>query len=222
MKKIGLIIAMDKEMDIFAATLQNLLPQKIYQRNFYSGTVGDKQITAVVSGMGNVNAALCTADLINVFGADLIINVGVSGGLDPSLNIGDFVVGDDIVYHDVWCGEPYVYGQIAGCPLIFHSAPELTSLLPELRHGLLCCGDMFVSSVERLNNIKRQFPNGLAVDMESAAIAQTCYLYNKPMLSVRQISDIPGVKHHIEQYDSFWHNAPQNSVKLLNYILEKL
>jgi len=222
MKKIGLLIAMEKEMELFTESLQNMLPRKIHKCNFYSGNIGDKQITAVVSGMGNVNAALCTSDLINLFGVDMIINIGVSGGLDATLNIGDFIVGDDIVYHDLWCGEPYIYGQVAGCPLFFHSAPQLAALLPDLRHGLLCCGDMFITKAEELANIKKQFPDGLAVDMESAAIAQTCYLYDKPLLSVRQISDTPGVEHQIEQYESFWQNAPQNSVKILSEILEKL
>ena len=222
MKHIGLMFAMQAEMDFFAAELQDLQQTTLHQRTFYTGHVGDKIITAVISGMGKVNAAICTADLIQVFKADLILNIGISGGLNPDLQIGDFVIGKDIVYHDTWCGKPNVYGQVQNMPPLYHSAPELTSKLKQYRQGLLCCGDFFVETTEKLNEIKRHFPDGLAVDMESAAIAQTCYLYQTPMLSVRQISDVPGAEHHAEQYANFWQNAPRHSVQTLRNILEIL
>ncbi|MBQ9271140.1 MAG: 5'-methylthioadenosine/adenosylhomocysteine nucleosidase [Alphaproteobacteria bacterium] len=220
MKHIGLMFAMDAEMKFFAALLKNLQQKTLHQRTFYTGVVDNKVITAVISGMGKVNAALCTADLINIFKAETILNIGISGGLDTSLNIGDFVVGADIVYHDVWCGKPYKYGQMQGMPEIYHSAPELMAKLPQYRQGLLCCGDYFVEKAEMLQDIKSKFPTALAVDMESAAIAHTCYLYNVPLLSVRQISDVPGSENHAEQYAGFWQNAPQHSIYVLQEILK--
>ena len=222
MKHIGLMFAMEAEMKGFAAKLQNLQKKNIHKCNFYTGVIDDKVITAVVSGMGKVNAAVCTADLINTFKAEIILNIGISGGLDTSLNIGDFVVGTDIVYHDVWCGQPYKYGQVQGLPEMYHSVPELTTQLKHYRQGLLCCGDFFVDTAEKMQEIKAKFPSALAVDMESAAIAQTCYLYDIPLLSVRQISDVPGAENHLEQYNTFWQNAPQKSMEILREILEIL
>lgn len=219
MKHIGLMFAMDKEMAFFASMLENLQQKTIHQRTFYTGVVGDKVITAVVSGMGKVNAAICTADLISVFNADLILNIGISGGADNSLNIGDFVVGTDIVYHDVWCGNPHKYGQVQGLPEMYHSEPTLVAKLTKYRQGLLCCGDYFVEKADMLQNIKANFPAALAVDMESAAIAQTCSLYGVPLLSVRQISDVPGSENHAEQYATFWQNAPKNSMQIFTEIL---
>lgn len=220
MKHIGLMFAMQKEMELFAAMLQDMQQTTIHKRTFYTGHIGDKVITAVVTGVGKVNTALCVSELISVFKADLVINIGISGGLDSSLKIGDFVVGKDIVYHDVWCGRPNKYGQIQDCPEIYHSAPELTAKLTQYRQGLLCCGDYFVDTVERLQEIKQHFPQGLSVDMESAAIAQVCWLHDIPMLSVRQISDVPGSEHQEEQYKNFWQNAPQHSMDILHEILE--
>lgn len=220
MQHIGLMFAMDKEMAFFASMLENLQQKTIHQRTFYTGVVGDKVITAVISGTGKVNAAICTADLISVFKADMILNIGISGGLDNSLSIGDFVVGKDIVYHDVWCGNPYKYGQVQGLPEMYHSAPTLVAKLEKYQQGLLCCGDYFVEKAETLQAIKNKFPAALAVDMESGAIAQTCYLYDIPLLSVRQISDVPGSENHAEQYATFWENAPANTINLLREILK--
>ena len=216
------MIAMEKELEHFSGYIDFYETKVLHKRNFHIGKYADNEIVAVVSGMGNVNAALCTADLINIFGADLILNIGISGGLSPKMEIGDFVVGDDIVYHDVWCGTPNVIGQVQNLPPLFHSDKKLSVLLPELKHGLICCGDLFVDNKDALEAIVTKFPDALAVDMESAAIAQTCYLYDKPMLSVRQVSDSPGSEYHAEQYAKFWERAPQNSALVIQKLLKAL
>lgn len=218
MKKIGIIIAMNKELELFAADLRDTSEQTLHQRRFVEGKISDKDVVIVVSGIGKVNAALCTADLINHFKIDTIINIGISGGLDSSLEIGDFVVGDDLVYHDYDTGAEIQQDV----PERFHSDKNLTVLLPNLKHGLLCTGDQFIAAADKLLSIKEKYPDGLAVDMESAAIAHTCHLYDIPMVSIRQISDTPGIKHHTEQYETFWKNASTHSVELLKTLLERL
>ena len=220
--KIGLIVALSKELTLFANMITDFSEQTFGGNRFLCGKYADKDIVATVSGMGKVNAALSAAFLINHFKVDMILNIGVSGGLDSTLNIGDFVLGEDIVYHDVWSGEGYPYGQVQDMPLYYHSASDLAEKCPPYRRGLLCCGDKFITSETELNAIKASFPKALAVDMESAAIAQTCYIQQIPFLCVRQISDTPGVKHHAEQYDYFWQHAPQNSISEFKNILERL
>ncbi len=220
MQKIGLIFAMDKELELFIGSLTGLTHKSGKITTFYYATFNNLEVIAVVGGIGKVNAALTTADLINQFAPDCIINLGISGGLSPKLNIGDFVIGTDIVYHDVWCGEPNEYGQIQGLPAIFHSSSQLANKL-DFAKGLICCGDKFITDKAELDAIVQKFPTAMAVDMESAAIAQTCYIYNTPLLSIRQISDTPG-EHQAEQYQQFWQNAPHNSINTLTQILEKL
>ena len=222
MKKIGIILAMQKELDLFADFLSDLQIKKIRHLSVYYGRFESKEIAAVVCGLGKVNAALGTALLIENFQPDLILNIGISGGLDSSLEIGDFVVADTVVYHDVWCGQPNQYGQVTDLPLYFYPAKELTAKFTDYHHGLICCGDQFIVELHELQSIKQKFPEALAVDMESAAIAQTCFLYQQPFMCIRQISDTPGVEHHAEQYETFWQNAPQNSVRALQTVLEKL
>ncbi len=219
MHKIGLIFAMQKELELFAG-FTNLTKQNGKITPFYCGQFNNLELIATVCGIGKVNSALITADLIDTFMPDCIINIGISGGLSPDLNIGEFVIGTDIVYHDVWCGEPNEYGQIQDLPAIFHSCPQLADKL-DFKKGLICCGDKFITDRVELNAITDQFPTALAVDMESAAIAQTCFLYKTPLLCVRQISDTPG-EHQAEQYQRFWEQAPQNSFDTLTRILNTL
>lgn len=220
--KIGIILALNKELELFTRQLCDFRKQTIAGQTFYIGCWQQHELTIIVSGMGKVNAAISTTHLINRYTPDLIINIGISGGLDNSLQIGDFILGSDIVYHDVWCGRPNLIGQVQDLPLFYHSDASSIAKLSDLRSGLLCCGDQFITSVAELQKIKNNFPQALAVDMESAAIAQTCYLHKMPLLCIRQISDTPGVEHHAEQYEAFWQNAPTNSIKMLTEILQRL
>lgn len=222
MKKIGVIFAMNKELELFAAAVSNFTKEKGKNHIFYHGILENCELFAVVSGIGKVNAALCTADLIETFAPDFILNIGISGGLCDKLHIGEYIIGSDIVYHDVWCGEPNAYGQIQEFPAQYRSAAELCCKLSDYQQGLICCGDKFITQSDELASISRHFPTALAVDMESAAIAQTCHIYNKPLLCLRQISDIPGHPFSEQQYSGFWKNAAKSTVDLLPQLLKSL
>lgn len=221
MKKIALMVAMDKELELFTNALNSLSVQNQGIHTIRRGTIQNKEIAVAVSGIGKVNAALCASCLINDFSPDLLINIGISGGLDESVTIGDIIIGEYIIYHDVWCGEPNKYGQVQDFPEIYTTQQSLLELLPEYKKGLICCGDKFITRDDERQSIKHLFPQALAVDMESAAIAQTCWLYNIPLLCLRQISDTPG-KHQARQYEQFWQNAPQNSFNLIHNLLSRL
>ena len=222
MKKIGIIFAMNKELELFASAVSDFTKKKGKNHTFFRGFLENCELFAVVSGIGKVNAALCTADLIETFTPDFILNIGISGGLSDKLHIGEYIIGSDIVYHDVWCGEPNVYGQIQEFPAQYHSAAELYDKLSDYQRGLICCGDKFITQADELAAICKHFPTALAVDMESASIAQTCYIYNKPMLCLRQISDIPGHPFSEQQYADFWNNAARQTVDLLPNLIKSL
>lgn len=140
----------------------------------------------------------------------------------------DVVAGESVVYHDVWCGEPNLYGQVQGLPACFACSRELldavTSLDAEVNvyGGQICTGDKFITERAELDMIKAKFPDGLAVDMESAAMAQVCYMYKVPFLSLRIISDTPGIENHQQQYESFWDEAPIKSLEVVEKLLAKL
>lgn len=220
MKKIAIIFAMQKELDLFAKKMTDLKSHKQNHLTFYCGQHQDLDLCLCVSGIGKVNAALCVANVMSFFQPNLIINIGVSGGLDPTLKIGDVVVADNLIYHDVWCGHPCQLGQVYDMPT--HYTTIHADLLPEYKRGRLISGDWFMTEPEKLQKVKTTFPNALAVDMESAAIAQSCHHYQCPLMVIRQISDVVGTPHEQEILDKFWENAPKEATTLLLKILDKL
>ena len=186
-------------------------------------TLESADVIVAQTGIGKVHAALKTAEIIRIHKPDLILNSGVAGGLDARLNIGDVVAGQTVCYHDVWCGTPNLKGQIQGLPLFFQADSKALSVLdPSTHKGLIISGDQFIQDKEKLLSLKADFPEALAVDMESAAVAQTCYIYKTPFVSIRLISDTPGVKHHQAQYDTFWQTAAEKSFETLKKILSSL
>lgn len=130
----------------------------------------------------------------------------------------DVVVSQKTVYHDVWCGMGCDKGQIQGFPTYFTSDQRLLDVAKNLQNtetrihsGLICTGDQFITNQDELSLIKSDFPEGLAVDMESCSIAHTCHIYNIPFISFRIISDTPGVENHTQQYEDFWGTMSKRS-----------
>ena len=224
--KIGIIVAMRKELDLLLPLIQDSEQSRMGGFVFYRGKMGEHDVMVMQCGIGKVNAALGALTLINSFLPDYIINSGVAGGADQSVNVMDVVAGERVAYHDVWCGPESVLGQVQDLPLYFEGASRLLDLLPsrdDLHRGLICSGDQFIDTLESVNKIKGNFPDALAVDMESGAIAQVCHLNKVPFLALRVISDSPGASHNnTQQYLDFWTAAPQETFKMVKDIINKL
>ena len=206
--------AMTSEFEQLAKLLDGAAACSHNGIDYLTGRVGDNEIVLRQCGIGKVNAALGAAELIRAFSPDAMVSTGVAGGIDCCLGVMDVVVSSSIVYHDVWCGMGCEYGQVQGMPAVFaadeamcrvaQSLNECADNTTRIHAGLICTGDQFITDRSELDKIKSNFPAGLAVDMESAAIAQTCHIYGVPFVSFRIISDTPGVDKHIEQYENFW------------------
>ncbi len=212
--KIGIIVAMDKE-------LQQL--QHLFQ---------DGNVIVQKSGIGKVNAALGAALMIDQYKPDVIISSGCAGGNGDDVNIQDVVVSREIAYHDVYCGDCMghsVYGQVQGLPPRFEADPDLLRKALSLQAsgislhaGLIVTGDWFVDTKDKMREIISHFPEAKAVDMESAAIAQTCYLRHVPFISFRVISDIPLRDTDASQYHDFWNTIADNSFQVTKTFVEQL
>ena len=218
--KIAIITAMQSEFDAV-----NSLYQFSGSATEKTAEVYGKEILLIKSGMGKVNAAIATEKAYQA-GADLVINTGLAGGIDAALEQGDIVVAEKVCYHDVWCGEPNAKGQVQDLPL-YYPAPEkivkeIIRLNPSFKLGLTVTGDQFVTDGKILNEIKQNFPEAYAVDMESAAVAQTCYLHQLPYISVRIISDVVGKEGQMDQYNNFWKNMPTQAADMLDKILKAI
>ena len=225
--KIGVIVAMDKEMQLLLPLLHDVKQTEVHGYTFYCGSMGQKSIIAMKCGIGKVNAALGTATLIDIYYPDLIINSGVAGGTGGNAGILDIVVATRIAYHDVWCGPGTEWGDAAGCPRFFHPSESVAALpcLAEgdtVKHGLIASGDIFVADPAIVKHIRDLYPEVDAVDMESAAIAQVCYLRNVPFACIRVISDTPGNDDNIAQYNNFWEEAPKHTFGCLCQVIEEL
>ncbi|MBO7538379.1 MAG: 5'-methylthioadenosine/S-adenosylhomocysteine nucleosidase [Prevotella sp.] len=211
---IGMIVAMDKEYN----QLRPLFPED--------------QVILQKSGIGKVNAALQTQEMIRQYKPDVIISSGCAGGNGDDINIQDVVVSTQIAYHDVYCGTAIghsVYGQVQGLPPRFEADPDLLQKALQINQenlsihpGLIVTGDWFVDSKEKMREIIGHFPEAKAVDMESAAIAQTCYLNQVPFISFRVISDIPLRDTDASQYHDFWNTIAENSFQVTRTFIESL
>lgn len=193
---------------------------------FHCGKMGRHDVMVMQCGIGKVNAAMGALMLVNHFAPNFVINSGVAGGADKSVNVMDVVAGEKVSYHDVWCGPESELGRVQGLPLYFEGSSKLLELLPEsgdIHKGLICSGDQFIDTMDEVNRIKGNFPEALAVDMESGAIAQVCYQCSVPFLALRVISDSPGASHdNTRQYLDFWTDAPRETFKLVKDIITKL
>ena len=226
--KIGIITAMSSEYKQVAQLLEN---KQEHNEGVYTYTLGNiKNNTIILTqcGIGKVNAAAGAVELIRNYQPDCIISTGVAGGIDRCLKVMDVVASQHIVYHDVWCGEGNAYGQVQGMPTFFESNKTLFDCAMSLdtntaiHGGLICSGDKFITDREELNAIKGNFPEGLAVDMESGSIAQVGYIYKVPFISFRIISDTPGAENHWEQYTNFWGEMADRSFGVTKAFLDSL
>ena len=224
--KIGIIVAMHKELELLLPLLQNSEESRMGGCEFHRGKVGRHDVIAMQCGIGKVNAAIGTLTLVNSFLPDFVINSGVAGGADKSISVMDVVAGARVAYHDVWCGPESELGQVQGLPLYFEGAQRLLDLVPNregIHKGLICSGDQFIDTLDAVSRIKGNFPEALAVDMESGAIAQVCHLNKVPFLALRVISDSPGASHdNTRQYLDFWNDAPQETFNLVKDIITGL
>ncbi len=230
--RIGVLTAMQSEFEQLAALLADARKCDESGFSYLVGMLGANEIILHRCGIGKVNAAVGTAELVRTFSPDAVVSTGVAGGIDESLGVMDVVVSSSIVYHDVWCGMGCDYGQIQGMPAVFPASESLwqcavslngaTGNSTKIHAGLICTGDKFITNRDELGEIKANFTTGLAVDMESAAIAQVCHIYGVPFVSFRIISDTPGVDKHIEQYENFWGEMADRSFGITRMFLSKL
>ena len=201
-----------------------------------TGRLGNNEIVLWQCGIGKVNAAVGTMRLVQEHHPDAIISTGLAGGIDPQIHVMDVLAATQCVYHDVDCGGiasggVCPLGQVQGLPARYDADPHLLDTTLEVAKdfdghlvtGLICTGDQFITDRERQNVIKRNFVDGLACDMESAAIAQTCYLEKVPFLSLRVISDTPGrTDDHQMQWVDFLASMCDRSFHFVKKYLETL
>ena len=223
----GIIVAMESELTMLLNEMEEVEQTTINGLKFCTGRIASSTVTVTQSGIGKVNAAVATLTLIDNFRPDAVINTGIAGGTGKGARILDVVVGDQVGYYDVWCGPGNLPGQVQGLPVTFDGATRLLKeqpaaagkQSPRVVHGLIASGDMFISTEDDLQRVLSVRPEAVAVDMESGAIAQVCYLRDIPFLAIRVVSDTPGTEDQLQQYADFWSLAPKTTFSVLRDLL---
>lgn len=227
MTTIGIIGAMAEEIQILKDRLDNINAIKKYSATYYTGQLAGVDVVLVQSGIGKVNATISVATLVETFNVDLIINTGTAGALDEGLEVGDIVIANELIHHDVdVTGFDYEWGQMAGMPLAYYPAMEPMRLVQKACRfndqepilGLIVSGDQFINSNERTKQIRQHFPTARACDMESAAIAQACHVMETPFIIVRSISDNANAIAPIS-FEDFVQLASRTSAELVYHFI---
>lgn len=226
---LGIIGAMDEEVNQIKDLLENVEITKQAGMEFYKGVLSGKNVVIVRSGIGKINAAICTQILADRFKVSAIINTGIAGSLHSEINIGDIVLSVDALQHDV---DAVAFGYEIGViprmdTSIFNADKKLIELAEKCCHkacedltvhkGRVVSGDQFISSKEKKDWLQKTF-GGYCTEMEGAAIAHAAYLNNIPFLIIRAISDKADDSAHMD-YPEFEAMAIKNSVNLIKEII---
>ncbi len=219
---IGIIGAMDTEVDALIASLKEHKEETAGSITFHVGTLEGKLVSIARCGIGKVFAALCTEAMILTYSPSIIINTGVGGGLATGIKVGDVVVAEKLVQHDMdtsALGDPK--GLISGINVIYFETDKrarqiVRQAAKELsitcHTGTIASGDLFVSDKEKKDYIKKEFSADVC-EMEGAAIAHVAYVNGTPCCVIRAISDSADEGSSMD-YMEFLTIAAANSIEI--------
>jgi adenosylhomocysteine nucleosidase len=229
--KIAVVGAMEQEVELLREVIENAETKVIANSEFTTGIYKNHEVILLKSGIGKVNASMTTAILLNTYKPDYVINTGSAGGYDPLLEVGAIVISDEVRYHDVdVTAFGYEIGQVPQLPAAFKSDAHLMKIAEEAvkaigEHqaatGLIATGDIFMSNPEKVEEVRRNFPQMKACEMEAAAVAQVCHQFDVPFVVIRALSDIAGKESSIS-FDEFLPIAAKHSTEIVLRVIETL
>ncbi len=226
---IGIIGAMSVETDKLTSLMTDVVRETAAGCEFFKGKLFETDAVIAVSGVGKVNAAICTQTMILKYSPTLIINSGVAGGLEPTLNVCDVVVARDVVQHDMDTsplGDPV--GFISGLDIINIPCDEQMSCMLcdavaengiRCMYGTVASGDVFVADRKKKTELASRF-NAFACEMEGAAIGHVCFKNDIPFCVIRSISDNADDSSPVS-YPEFVRLAADNLIKVLTTFIDR-
>ena len=221
---IGIIGAMEIEVNALKGRLSNARKEKISGIEFVLGTLYEKEVVVAACGVGKVFAAVAAEAMILKYNPEIIVNSGVAGALSKELGIADIVVATDVVQHDMNTtplGDPP--GFLSGINKVFIPCSKKASMLLckasqalgiSPLEGRIASGDLFVSTIKQKRNVAEKF-SAVACEMEGASIGHVCYVNNVDFAVIRSISDSLSDDSHME-YPEFLKIAAENSIKIMD------
>jgi len=218
---LAIVAAMPQELAALRAALQGVRTETHARREFHHGRLGAQDVVLVLSGIGKVAAATTTTMLLDRYRVDAMLFTGVAGGLHPDVHVGDVVIGEQFLQHDMDASPIFPRWEVPGTGrsrfhadpgwaealnaaatrVLAKSHPELKAFgieMPRVRRGLIVSGDRFVSSAAESAALRAALPDALAVEMEGAAVAQVCHDFGRPFAVMRTISDRADDNAHVD------------------------
>ena len=229
--KLGIISAMEEELAPLLEAMEVESTNAKANMTFNKGKLWGKDVIAVVSGIGKVNAAICAQILASEYKVDTLINVGVAGGIGKDVYPGDVVIGDSLVEHDMDATKfGYKHGQIPRLDVfdfksdktLVETAKKACDSLENINSfvGRIVSGDEFVSDIDRIKWLQDTY-EAISCEMEGASIAHVAYLNNIKFVVIRSISDNANNGAHMD-YEKFLPIAIKNSVTILETMIKSM
>lgn len=228
---IGIIGAMKQEVDQLLSLMKVTEDSYDCGYHFYKGLMADKDVVVVQGGIGKVNASLSAAILLKDYPIDYVINIGSAGGLKEQENIGDIIIGEKVIHHDfdlTGFGRPI--GQVPDMPHYFEADSKMIELAHQILEknnqkafiGVIASGDQFVCREDQVRFILKNIPDALCAEMEAASIAQICFIFKKPFLITRGISDVYNKGSNSIQFDQYLEKASRSSALMCYEMVKAL
>lgn len=227
--KIGIIVAMEEELNSIKKYMNNVIEETIFDITFYKGYINNVDAVLVKSGIGKVNAARTTQLLIDHEKVSYIINIGVAGGVSSKVNVGDIIVGKFLVQHDFdITAFGHERGYITGVGKYIYSDSNLVRIFANeinkkdynILLGGIASGDIFCNDKDLSLSIQKEFDVD-CVEMEGAAIAQVCFLSKIPFVIIRSISDVVNGNNEVD-FEQFLNSSSQVVADLLFNNINKI
>ncbi len=229
--KIGILGALEQEIELLQEHMKNVSISEYGRLKFIAGELFNTEVILVRCGVGKVSAAVATTTLIHQFSPDYIVNTGSAGGFDAELNIGDIVIANHVMHHDVDVTQfGFEPGQVFDMPTRYHCDPILIAAAQKAakkldhsttKEGLICSGDAFIGCDHAAEKLRESFPAMTAVEMEGAAVGQTCFTLNTPFVVIRSLSDIAG-KTSTVSFQTYLETAGRNSAQMVIGMIENM
>lgn len=218
----GILGALDEEVALIREKMQVTRAEDMLGTTFYTGTIGECELVLACCGVGKVNAAVCAATVIQRFGADCVVNVGIAGAMAHGLKVLDVVAAREVGFHD----QDAVMLNYYPKKEFFRTDDTLLNLCTHacaalgqpLTSGRIVSGDVFVSDRATKDRICSRYAPA-CVEMEGAAIGHVSYMHGKPFLVIRTMSDTADDEAQ-STYDDFMHRAAQQSAHIILKMLE--
>ncbi|MCI1892304.1 5'-methylthioadenosine/adenosylhomocysteine nucleosidase [Schleiferilactobacillus perolens] len=228
--KIGVLCAMEEEIRVLRGQLADRQQVTIGTSVFDEGTMHGQSVVLIESGIGKVQASINAALLLAHFKPDLIVNTGSAGGIGEGLQVGDVVISTGVAYHDVDLQPAgYLPGQLPDQPQIFEADPTFVKQFAQaattkgqaVHEGLIVTGDQFIASQSQIAQIKKNFPQALAAEMEGAAVGQAAHEFHTPFVIIRAMSDNGNEEAQVS-FDEFIVDAGKRSAETFIRFVENM